>query len=59
MNRSAANDENRLSCSRTVYQVVIPAKTRVTGLEPESREFKMIPVSWIPDLTSLRSVPPE
>ncbi len=51
----------------TLPQFVIPAKTRVTGREPVGDSgssgnpelFEMILFSWIPDLTSLRSVRPE
>jgi hypothetical protein len=38
---------------------VIPAKTRVTGASRNPEIFETIPFSWIPDLTSLRSVRPE
>ena len=55
------------SGKETVLQFVIPAKTRVAGREPvedpglsgNPEICEMIPFSWIPDLTSLRSVRPE
>jgi len=61
------SSSGRTRFQEVISQLVVPAKTRLAGREPvrdpglprNLEFFEMIPLSWIPDLTSLRSVRPE